>query len=262
VTLETVDLATSRASFRGPVELRPALLMLGSVAFHAAVALLLLTTPHKSPHEVESDRLDVLRSYTARLAVSEHQAPEMHIEEAAATVTPPQPTDSHPVVVATPARVTPPASVAKSAAKRGDGSVSSAPSVCAPPVAHASTGPMCTRTVVVRSLTLSSPTCYTDLRVAVGDRGTMTYPCSGDGASKLSFDRGTFEGAEISGKVTVCTGTQYEVPSVDRCTWSTAQEVTGSIASGTLRFTYGEAPKEPPGMCASACTSVGSIEVE
>lgn len=258
VTLETVDLSTSRESFRGPVDLRPALLLLGSVVFHAAVALLLLTA-RKSPREIESDRLDALRSYTARLAVSEHQAPEMHIEESVTSVTPPQPTDTHPVVAAaTPVRETLPASVAK----RGDGSLSSAPSVCAPPVVHASAGPMCTRTVVVRSLTLSSPSCYTDLRVAVGDRGTVTYPCSGDGASKVSFDRGTFEGADIGGKVTVCTGTQYEVPLVDHCTWSTAQQVTGSIASGALRFTYGEAPKESPGMCATACTSVGAIEVE
>jgi hypothetical protein len=268
VTFEVVELS-ARASFRGPVDLRPALLVLGSVVFHAGVALLLLTASRKSPHEIESDRLDVLRAYSARLAVSEHQTPEVHIEELA-SVTPPQQTDNPPDVVATaPAHVTPPSSVAKradaspvSVAKRGDGSLASAPSVCAPPVAHASTGPMCTRAVVVRSLTLSSPTCYTDLRVAVGDRGTLSYPCSGDGASKLSFDRGTFEGAEIGGKVTVCTGTQYEVPSVDTCTWSTAQEVTGSIASGTLRFTYGETPKEPPSMCASACTSAGSIEVE
>lgn len=266
VTLETVDLPQP-VSFRGPVNLRPALLVLGSIMFHAGVAIVLLTASRKSPRETESEQLDVLRSYTARLAVSEHQTPEMHVEESAASVTQPQKTDSEPVVSATtPAHVTPPTSVARrapsSSASRGDGLLSSAPSVCAPPVAHASTGPMCTRTVVVRSLTLSSPTCYTDLRVAVGDRGTLTYPCSGDGASKLSFDRGTFEGADIGGKVTVCTGTQYEVPMVDHCTWSTAQQVTGSIANGTLRFTYGEAPKEPPSMCASACTSTGSIDVE
>lgn len=258
MTLETVDVSSSRVSFRGPVDLRPAWLVLGSVVFHAGIAVLLLTAPRKSPREMESDQLDVLRSYTARLAVSDHQTPDVHIEKTA-SVTPPQRTDSHPVASATaPAHVTPPARVAK----RGDGSLASAPSVCAPPVAHASAGPMCTRAVVVRSLTLSLPSCYTDLRVAVGDRGTLTYPCSGDGASKLSFDRGTFEGAAIGGKVTVCTGTEYEVPSVDSCTWSTAQQVTGTIASGTLHFTYGEAPKEPPSMCAGACTSAGSIEVE
>ena len=257
MTLETVALSNRRESFRGPVNLRATLLVLGSVAFHAGIALLALMASRKPPSDSERDQLDLLRSYTARLAVSEHAAPEVHIEQSAPSVTPPAAKEN----VSAPALVTPPP---KLGGKRGsDASLSSAPSVCAPPVAHGTTGPMCTRTVVVRSLTLSSPTCFSDVLVTVGESGTLTYPCSGDGPSELSFARGTFEGADIDGKVTVCTGSEYQVPSVDSCTWATAQQVTGSVrAGGTLRFSYGEAPKEPRHLCAAACTLTGSIEVE
>jgi hypothetical protein len=77
----------------------------------------------------------------------------------------------------------------------------------------------------------------------------------------LSFGGKTFTGASTSGVVDACTGTQF--PWNDGCDWTSAQRVTGSLASGTLRFTYGEAPK--PGQnksCAPSCTATGSVRVD
>jgi len=82
------------------------------------------------------------------------------------------------------------------------------------------------------------------------------YPCSGDGPAKVTFGAASFDGADEGGKVTACTGTQFDW--ADGCTWTSAQTVTGSVASGTLRFTYGEAPKSR----ASTCASTGSLRVE
>jgi len=257
VSLEVLDVTAARASYRGPVAWKPLLLGLGSVALHGAAALLLLASWRRTPASAaESDRMAALRAYSAKLAVSDTQAPEIHVaeENASAAVSAPMPEP----------RVAPLATHAPVHRARpmrgGDSPTPGAPALCTPPHAQASTGPMCSRTVVVRSLTRSSPGCFTDDAISVGERGTLTYPCAGDGPAKLTFDRASFEGAKNDAKLSVCTGTQFAW--ADGCTWTSAQTVSGSIESGTLRFTYGEAPKGAAGTCASACTATGSLRVE
>jgi len=261
VSLEVIDVTASRARFRGPFDWRPTLLVLGSVAVHAAIAAMLLASSKKaSPAEIEQDRLATLRRYATKLAVNDARpTPEIHIAEESASASASAGASTSRAAPSAPSAQIPRRTPSRK--KHGDAAQSSAPAVCAPPHATASSSRTCSRTVVVRSLTRSSSSCFTDDAVSVGDRGTLTFPCSGDGEAKLAFDRSSFEGAETGGELDVCTGTQF--PWADGCTWTSAQSVTGSIASGTLRFTYGEAPKSGhAGACASACSATGSVEVE
>ena len=257
VSLEIVDVASARASYRGPFAWKPLLVALGSAALHAAAAALLVASWRRTPQsDVERDQRAALRSYSAKLAVSDTPTPEIHLAAASESVAVPQ-TSPSVVSKSPPPRVVP---TNARAMKNGDSATPSAPAVCAPPHARTSSGPMCSRTVVVESITRSSPSCFTDDAITVGERGTLTYPCSSDGPATLTFDSASFAGAESDGKLSVCTGTQF--PWSDGCTWTSAQTVTGSIARGTLRFTYGEAPKAPASTCASACTATGSLRVE
>jgi hypothetical protein len=269
VSLEVIDLF-ERVSFRGPIDVRVWAPWLASAALHVVIGLLFVTVArHTSPKDIESDRLAALRSYSTRLAVSDKEpTPEIHIAEESA----PAPTvasaqqghDEHdvsPVASRIPSHVRTNAPHPNAHGMRGGhDAASSSPAICAPPITSPSSGPMCTRAVVVRSLSRSSPSCFTDAAISVGDRGTLTFPCSSDGAAKLTFGRSSFDGAERDGNVTACTGTQF--PWSDGCTWTSAQQVTGSIASGTLRFTYAEAPKDHAATCASSCSAVGVVDVE
>jgi hypothetical protein len=56
---------------------------------------------------------------------------------------------------------------------------------------------------------------------------------TGDGEAKLTFGSRSFVGA-----------------------------VTGSIAEGTLQFTYGDAPKPGQGRCATACEATAVMRIE
>ncbi|MFO0672603.1 MAG: hypothetical protein U0235_23820 [Polyangiaceae bacterium] len=123
------------------------------------------------------------------------------------------------------------------------------------PAAH---GAMCTKTVVVDSFA-KRPGCFVDTVFTDGQRGKLTMPCDGDGPATLSFGAKSFSGAVIGGKVDVCTGTEY--PFADGCTWLSAQRVSGSVASGSFKFAYGEAPRAGQHDCASACTATAMVRV-
>jgi hypothetical protein len=87
----------------------------------------------------------------------------------------------------------------------------------------------------------------------------LTFPCDGNGPATLTFGTRSFAGARTSGDVEVCAGTQF--PWDDGCTWTSAQRVSGSIASGELRFVYGEAPKAGQRRCMPACGATGTIRI-
>ena len=258
-SLEVIDVASARVSFRGPFAWRPLLVALGSAALHAAAAALLVASWRRTPQsDIDRDRLAALHSYSAKLAVSDAApTPEVHVaaptESAAASVPQTAPT-------AVPTSAPAPLVSRARAMKNGDSTAPSAPAVCTPPHASASSGPTCSRAVIVSSITRSSPGCFTDDAISVGEVGTLSYPCSGDGPAKVTFGAASFEGADEGGKLTACTGTQFDWS--DGCTWTSAQTVTGSIASGALRFTYGEAPKTRASTCASACTAAGSLRID
>ncbi len=260
VSIEVIDLSSSHASFRGPIHVRPLLLAGVSLVVHAVVAALLVTSSRRATQEdLDRDRFVTLRTYSAKLAVSDAKTNETNIADEPPAVVASAETVSVAREEAQPSRSLAPHVTRQAPMRGGDASQTTGEAVCSPPHAMTSSGPMCTREVVVRSLTRSSPVCFTDDAVSVGEHGTVTFPCDGDGPAKLTFDHATFEGAEASGTLHVCTGTQF--PWSDGCTWTSAQKVTGSIASGALHFSYAEAPKRGQGSCASSCSAMGDVDV-
>jgi hypothetical protein len=128
-----------------------------------------------------------------------------------------------------------------------------APDAGSPPFPDA-----CGSTLHVVSITPSSSTCFLDLALATGADGALTVFCRG-GYSSADFGKGLFEGNFTGGFVEVCRGTTFKYN--DGCTWVSAQRISGTLASGTLTFEYGEAPITGS-PCASACTATGVIVVK
>jgi len=146
--------------------------------------------------------------------------------------------------------------------EEGSDSVEASTAICAKQTIPRSTAPRCTKTVLATTLSVR-PGCYVDTIMKPNDKGTLTYPCEGDGPATLTFNGRSFTGSAIGGKLDVCADTKYEFPPYDNCTWLSAQRVTGAIESGTFRFAYGEAPKRAKGQfCASACNASGVIRID
>lgn len=116
----------------------------------------------------------------------------------------------------------------------------------------------CGHSLRVVSLKPSSPSCFLDLAIKQGSVGAMTVFCKG-GYASADFGKGMFQGTFDQGIVSMCIGTTF--PYTDGCTWSTAQRISGSVASGTLTFEYAEAPTSGTN-CASPCSATGIIEVK
>ncbi len=155
-----------------------------------------------------------------------------------------------------------PAATSRTSAQGSGGTsdVSTSPAVCAAPKSPATHVAMCTRSVVVTSLSVE-PGCFTDTVVSKGQRGTLTFACDGDGPATAVFGPHSFTGVVHEGSLDTCTGTEY--PWSDGCRWTSAQHLSGSVSSGSLSFVYGEAPKagpHPP--CLPACWARGTVDVE
>ena len=112
----------------------------------------------------------------------------------------------------------------------------------------------------VTSLEVPS-SCFVDTVMKIGQTGTLTFPCEGDGEARLAFGTKSFAGASIGGRFDMCTGTEY--PFVDGCRWTSAQRVTGRLGAQDLAFKYGEAPKVgTQKQCAAACSASGTVHVK
>jgi hypothetical protein len=120
---------------------------------------------------------------------------------------------------------------------------------------------MCTKGVVVESVNIP-PGCLHDMVVSVGRRGTLTYPCDGDGPASVTFGARTMKGAMNGDRVDACIGTEYRVPNTDDCAWQSAQRLRGTLAAGQLHYTYGEAPKSGQGGCWPPCNTSATVRVE
>lgn len=97
-------------------------------------------------------------------------------------------------------------------------------------------GATCSRNLRVLDLRRSSPICFVDVVVSVGQTGTLTYDCAGGGAI-VDFGRATFRGAFDGARVDVCIGT-------------------------SLRFDYVESPAPGQRGCLTPCTATATIAVE
>ncbi len=264
VTVEVYDVAAERAglSLRRGIDWRIVAGVAASFALHAGVVLtvfLLLTLKDRivaivGDEPARNEQSAVVEDPVLRIAANENPVAKPEEER------PPQPAD--PIARPEPPRVEhkPVAAVAAHGSS-GHDAVSTSRTVCSPPKGlAANTGPTCTRSVVLSSISTRT-SCFVDTVAHAGDKGTLTYPCDGDGEATLTFGNRSFSGASLGGgNVNVCTGTEY--PWSDGCSWTSAQRVTGSVASGTLRFTYGEAPKAGEHNCAGACTASATVRIE
>lgn len=118
----------------------------------------------------------------------------------------------------------------------------------------------CTAKIRLDDLQLSTPTCFVDTIANVGDEGTITYPCAGDGAASITFPGGTLSGEARNGRLDTCAGTEFTW--IDSCDWTSAQHASGPIPNGPLRFDYAEAPKPGQQHCSSPCSATGTIVIE
>lgn len=118
-------------------------------------------------------------------------------------------------------------------------------------------GAACAATLTVRQ-TEGAAGCFLDERVT-GAPGVLRYPCGG-GPATASFRNGTFQGrVEADGAVSLSLATSFHYS--DRCDWTSAQTITGSLSTRRLTFQYTEAPVAGQRGCAGACRATGSVAV-
>lgn len=282
VSVEVYDVGANRAALgmRHRMEWRPLLGIAGSAILHIAlIAGILLAITNKSQQqlddEAQNEQSAVLKDRMTRIAANEttKDQPKPEKQPPPPDPTTPPPAPAPPIVTPPPppkaqkddtkkvAKSPPdaaPEAHAKSKGQGGKDDISTSPSVCNPHHIGPSSGPMCTRSVTLGAIS-KRESCYVDTVAQPGDVGTLTYPCDGDGEATLTFGNKTFSGAVESGKVDVCTGTEY--PFSDGCTWSSAQRISGNVAGGSLRFTYGEAPKPNQHECAQACGASATLSM-
>ena len=137
--------------------------------------------------------------------------------------------------------------------------MTASPATCAHLTVPKTKGKLCKRTVTVTSMDAPA-SCFVDTVMKMGQTGTLSFPCEGDGEARLTFGKKSFAGASIGGRLEMCAGTEY--PFSDGCRWTSAQRVTGRVAMQSLSFSYGEAPKAGQHKsCASACSATGTVRV-
>jgi hypothetical protein len=114
----------------------------------------------------------------------------------------------------------------------------------------------CTPDLVVVDLVKSMPSCFVD-SVQVGSQGGIEYPCEG-GPVSATFGPITFTGTVVDGAAALDATTTFDWS--DGCTWSSSQTITGTLASGSLEYTYSEMPIQGTG-CFEPCSAKGTIAV-
>jgi hypothetical protein len=114
----------------------------------------------------------------------------------------------------------------------------------------------CTLTLTAGAVTKSTETCWVD-EVVTAAPGVLTYPCAG-GPATATFGDKSFFGVVDGDRVELCTRTEFDWE--DGCHWQSAQHISGSIASGELRYEYSEAPDAEQADCASACTAEAELD--
>jgi hypothetical protein len=82
--------------------------------------------------------------------------------------------------------------------------------------------------------------CYLDTSVDATVREWLSYPCKG-GAASVTFGTETFAGTETGGAVTLTNAHSYsEIALGVHCEFNTTETISGSLASGTLQYSYSE----------------------
>lgn len=99
------------------------------------------------------------------------------------------------------------------------------------------------------------PSCFIDTPVVGGAIGIGS--CTGGGA-RIEFGDVVFVGGFDGDRIDVCSATTFDWS--DGCRWGSAQRIVGSVKSGTLSFTYNEAPLPGETGCVVPCSANAVIE--
>jgi hypothetical protein len=125
-------------------------------------------------------------------------------------------------------------------------------------------------TVTIASvLPYPRPKCTLNTTVDTSGPATLSYPCSG-GPASVTFGAQTFTGTDATGSVTVQNKSGYSMTSPFlghvTCHIDATQTISGTLASGTLQYTYTEVLT--PGqstLCPLAflpCSGTGTVAVQ
>lgn len=116
----------------------------------------------------------------------------------------------------------------------------------------------CFARVRLEQFTPSSPTCFVDVRVRVGEEGAVDWDCGETtGRASITFPNARFTGVVTERNVDVCSGTEFDW--TDGCHWSSAQTIRGSLSDQRLRLTYAEAPLAMQLGCVVPCSASGTL---
>ena len=126
-----------------------------------------------------------------------------------------------------------------------------------PSIAEPSTSTHCTLTLQVQNLE-KPETCYLESRVHVGALGTLTYPCDRRGPAEAVFEDAVFKGDLTGARVYLSFERQF--PYADHCTWTTIQQIDGSLDEEFLSFSYEEQAAEQQG-CMAPCSATAQLQV-
>jgi hypothetical protein len=113
----------------------------------------------------------------------------------------------------------------------------------------------CVATISVGTVQ-TRPGCQIDTRVS-SRTTTVNFPCNGGNAT-ASFGDAVFTGT-ITPDGTAQLSLRTTFPYRDGCTWETKQEIAGSLASGTLSYSYNERPLANQNGCAPGCSAQASV---
>jgi len=112
----------------------------------------------------------------------------------------------------------------------------------------------CTATLSAASV-LRTPGCWVDEKVS-NRSAVLSYPCGG-GTATAGF-AAPFSGiVTAEGQVDIGTTTTFSWD--DGCTWKSEQRITGKLSSGTLSYTYREAPVKGARCSSSHCVANAKV---
>jgi len=142
-----------------------------------------------------------------------------------------------------------------------DGPASSAPPRVPTPTSPATPAPAAPATctlAVDASPTIVPPSCFIDDRMG-GKRGTLLYPCDGDGEAKLVLGDMSIPAVVQDGELSATVTTEFDWQ--DGCHWRTFQSARGSVAGKVLVVEYREASDPAPQPCFPPCEGHGEMHL-
>lgn len=119
----------------------------------------------------------------------------------------------------------------------------------------------CSLTLTVGELQKSSPGCFLDAKV-INVRGTLDYPCRGNGPAAADFGDDHYDGRLDDGRLALVRTTELDWE--DGCRWGTRAALEGALAQGkppdahAVTWTYADRVVSGAG-CSGICRAHGPV---